>query len=315
MARRKILILAGLSGTVFILTVAAAYVGLSSGSHEGSEGVPHTTPPPEATSEPVEAHGMEHATPAAASHDEVAPHAPVEEPGHPPAPKATVPVRIEARNGPAHEVAESARNSFSPEAGLRELDKALALPHNQEQAALLHEARGELYAQLDTPDFAQARAAFEKALEMTSDDTLEEEIRHKAVQMHMQAGEDAEALKIANAQLDVHEPTRGAGFKLQLMRGELLERVGQKEQAETNYRDVFKAMEAMPDNLGVEENLSLARLAALRLTQLYRQGGRTGEMEDLANALRKQVSRMQGERQDASPTHSTSPGGEGGSGA
>jgi hypothetical protein len=297
MARRKILILAGFSGAVFILTVVAAYVGLSSGNHDSPGEGQHTAPTSEATPEHGEAHGTDHAVPLAASHDEVVPQAAVEEGGHFPVPKAPLPTKIEARTGPAHDAAESARNNLSPEAGLHELDKALALPHNQEQAALLHEARGELYAQLDPPDFTQARAAFEKALEMTSDGSLEEEIRHKAVQMHMMAGQDAEALKMANAQLDIHRPMSGSGFKLQLLKGQLLERAGETDKAESNYRAVFEAMEAVPEFLGVEENLSLARLAALRLTQLYRQGGRTDNLEEVANALRKQVGRMQGDSQ------------------
>ena len=194
-------------------------------------------------------------------------------------------------------MAESALNNISPEAGLRQIDAALALPHNQEQGALLHEARGELYAQMDSPDFAQAHAAFEKALEMTADVELEEEIRHKAVQTLMQAGQDAEALDLATTQLQTHPPSSRSGYKLQLLKGQLEERAGQIEKAEQDYRAVLEAMETPPESLDDEETLSLARLSALRLTQLYRHAGRDGDVEEVANALRKQVGRVHGDGQ------------------
>jgi tetratricopeptide (TPR) repeat protein len=204
---------------------------------------------------------------------------------------------IDARSGPANDVAESARNNISPEAGLRQLEAALALPHNQEQAALLHEARGELFAQLDPPDFAQAQTAFEKALEMTTDVALEEEIRHKAVQALMQAGQDAEALELATAQLSEHPPGSRAGYKLQLLKGQLEERAGRLAEAEREYRAVLEAMESAPESLGDEEALSLARLSVLRLTQLYRHTDRNEEVEQVAGVLRKQVARIHGDGQ------------------
>jgi len=204
---------------------------------------------------------------------------------------------IDARSGPANDVAESARNNISPEAGLRQIDAALALPHNQEQAALLHEARGELYTQLDTPDFAQAHAAFEKALEMTNDPELEEEIRYKAVQTFIQAGQDTEALELATAQLSDHPPDSRSGYKLQLLKGQLEERAGRIAEAEQDYRAVLEAMETTPENLDDEEALSLARLSALRLTQLYRHAGRDDDVEAVAGALRKQVARVHGDGQ------------------
>ncbi|MBL7645839.1 MAG: hypothetical protein JNK74_06565 [Candidatus Hydrogenedentes bacterium] len=198
-----------------------------------------------------------------------------------------------ARSGPANEVAQAALNNLSPESGLRQVETALALPHNQEQAALLHEARAELYTRMDPPDFEQARLAFEKALEMAKDPRLREEIQHEMVQMLMQAGRDPEALERAAAQVKSAPPTGGAGYKLQLLLGQLHERAGQSELAETNYRAVFDAMGGMPEGLSPEESIALSRLATLRLTHLYRAAKRDQDAEDVALALKKQVSRMQ----------------------
>lgn len=198
-----------------------------------------------------------------------------------------------ARSGPANDVARAALSNLSPEVGLRQLEAALALPHNQEQAALLHEARAELYAQCDPPDFVQAQAAFEQALEKTSDALLEEEIRYKAVQMLIQAGKNEEALNVASAQLKLQPPARGAGFKLQLLQGQLQEKAGQTALADKNYRGVLDAMGSMPEGLAPDESQSLARLAALRLTHLYRNLGREQEAEEVAAALKKQLWEMQ----------------------
>ncbi len=197
------------------------------------------------------------------------------------------------RSGPASDVAQAALNNLSPEAGLRQLEAALALPHNQEQAALLHEARAELYTQMSPPDFEQAQLAFEKALEMAVDPLLQEEIQHQMVQMLMQAGRDPEALERASARLKDAPPSGGAGYKLQLLLGQLYERAGHHDLAETNYRAVFDAMGGIPESLSPEESIALSRLATLRLTHLYRGAKRDQDAEDIALALKKQVSRMQ----------------------
>ena len=197
------------------------------------------------------------------------------------------------RSGPANDVAQAALNNLSPESGLRQVETALALPHNQEQAALLHEARAELYTRMDPPDFEQARLAFDKALEMAKDPLLLEEIQHEMVQMLMQAGRDPEALERASAQLQKTPPSGGAGYKLQLLLGQLYERAGHHDLAETNYRAVFDAMGGIPESLTPEESIALSRLATLRLTHLYRGIKRDQDAEDAAIALKKQVSRMQ----------------------
>jgi tetratricopeptide (TPR) repeat protein len=196
------------------------------------------------------------------------------------------------RSGPANDVAQAALNNLSPEVGLRQLESALALPNNQEQAALLHEARAELYTRMSPPDFEQARLAFEKALEMASDPLLREEIQHEIVQMLMQAERYPEALEQAGAHLRENPPTGGAGYKLQLLLGQLYELAGHRDLAETNYRAVFDAMGGMPEGVDPEVSITLSRLATLRLTHLYRSAKRDQDAEDVALALKKRVNQV-----------------------
>ena len=298
MLQRNSLIATGVIGGAVLVAAAVAYFGQSSVDQGSFDKGQRFTAKPGTTRENAMLLTSAHRATTADPKDAIARQADhIEEDGDPLEVKSLSHKNIEARKGPANDVAESARNNLSPEAGLRQIDAALALPHNQEQAALLHEARGELYAQLDTPDFVQAQAAFEKALEMTADAELEEEIRHKAVQTLMQAGQDAEALELAATQLREHPPGSPSGYKLQLLKGQLEERAGRVEQAEQDYRAVLEAMETVPESLGDEEALSLARLSALRLTQLYRDAGRDGDVEEVAGALRKQVARVHGDGQ------------------
>jgi tetratricopeptide (TPR) repeat protein len=267
-----------------------------------AEVAPHAESAPEAAA----AHPAEHEAVSAevAPHAESAPEAAAEHPSEHGEPRIEhsaeeAPSASTMRSGPAHDVARAALSNISPAEGLRQLEAALALPHTPEQAALLHEARGELYTQLAPPDFAQAQAAFELALEKTSDEGLEEEIRYKAVQMLMLSGNNEEAAKVARAQLDQHPPRADAGFKLQLLQGQLQERAGQSELAEKNYRSVLDAAAAKSSDLGLEASLSLARMAALRLTQFYRGQNRAPEAEAVVADLKKYIGRMRGMPEEA----------------
>lgn len=298
MLQRNSLIAGGIIGSAVLIAAIVAYFGQPSTDSGSFDKGQRFTADPGTTRENAMLLTSEHRATTADPKDAIARQADhIEDDGDSLEVKSLSHKNIDARKGPANDVAESARNNISPEAGLRQIDAALALPHNQEQGALLHEARGELYAQLNPPDFAQAQAAFDKALEMTADVELEEEIRHKAVQTLMQAGEDAEALKLATTQLKEHPPASRSGYKIQLLKGQLEERAGQMEQAEQNYRAVLEAMESEPESLDDEETLSLARLSALRLTQLYRHAGRNDDVEEVAQTLRKHVGRIHGDGQ------------------
>lgn len=195
------------------------------------------------------------------------------------------------RDGQASATARSALGSFTPEAGLRKLDEALALPQTPEQSALLHEARGQLLAQLDPPDYDGAQAAFEEALALAPDPRLDEEIAHEAVQVLIRAERGEEALKVAREQLAAHPPDGEAGYKLQLLQGQLLEQAGDFAGAEAAWRGVLQAMEPVPESLDDETALSLSRVATMRLTQMFRAQDRLEDLESVTATLKKQVAR------------------------
>lgn len=197
------------------------------------------------------------------------------------------------RSGLANDRAQAALNSYSPEAGLQQLEAALALPHDREDAALLHEAQGQLYAQLDPPDYAQSQAAFEQAVEKADDQDLKEEILYKSVQALMQAGLDEEAGAAAAAQLAERPPSGETGYKLQLLQGQLFERAGKIEAAEDAYQEVLHAVGELPPALGKDAALSLVRLAGLRLTALYRKQDRSQTADELSRNLRLRLSKME----------------------
>lgn len=99
----------------------------------------------------------------------------------------------EDRARPAREQAMEALSNPSPEAGLRSLASAMALPHDRLQAAYLHEAMGQLYAQITPPEYDKAKDAFDQARDMADDPELAQNILLKSVQVLMQGGRDDEA--------------------------------------------------------------------------------------------------------------------------
>ena len=197
------------------------------------------------------------------------------------------------RSGPAGDTARAALNNVSPEAGLRSLDAALALPNTPAQAALLHEAKGQLHAQTAPPDYGKSLESFEEAARLAEDPDIKEEIVYKTVQMLLQAGLDEEAREQAEAQLAARPPEGETGYKLQIMQGQLQERAGRPEEAEKTYQAVLAAAQEMPDHLEKEAALSLARLAGLRLTALYRRNDRRQAAEVLSKDLKRQLARME----------------------
>ena len=197
------------------------------------------------------------------------------------------------RSGPAGDLAREALGSFSPEAGLRKLDQALALPNTPEQTALLHEAKAQLHAQMSPPDYDASLAHFEQAAAATTDPELREEIVYKTAQMLIQAGRDGEARDQVDMQLTDRPPQGPVGYKLQILQGQLLEQSGRLEEAEKVYQAVLAAAQGMPAHLDKEAALSLARLAGLRLTALYRKHDRRQAADTLSQELKRQLAHMQ----------------------
>jgi tetratricopeptide (TPR) repeat protein len=201
----------------------------------------------------------------------------------------------EKREGPAHERATEALNSADPETGLKKLDAALALPHDRQQVAYLHEAMGQLYAQLDPPDYEKATAAFEEARAAAKDPVLEESILLKSVQILMQGGMDERALAALDSGFDGSEILSQTQFRLQLLRGQLAERTGNVAEAERVYLDVLDRAMAIPESLERDSSLMLIRLASLRLTKLYRAQNRGGAADLLSKDVKKQLDSLSNE--------------------
>lgn len=196
------------------------------------------------------------------------------------------------RGGPAGKTAREALNSLSPEAGLRKLEDALALPNTPEQKALLLEAQGQLYAELDPPDYEKSLASFDEAAELATDPVIQEAIVFETAQMLLQAGEEAAALRRIDAHLATGPPRSDMGYKLRLMQGQMHERAGALEEAEATYQAVLSEAGELPDYLDKETAVSLMRLAGLRLTSLYRDNDRSQAADSLARDLKRQLKAM-----------------------
>lgn len=196
------------------------------------------------------------------------------------------------RSGPAHDRAQQALNGVSPEAGIRSLTTALTMPHDPQQAAFIHEAMGQLYAQLDPPDYEKAAAAFAEARALTSDLELEQSVLLKSVQVLMQGGMNDEARAALEEGFDAENLSSETQFRLQVLRGQLEERAGRGEEAEAIYHSVLEGTLALPDALEKEVAIALARGAALHLTRLYRDYDRDQAAETLAKDLKRRFKKI-----------------------
>lgn len=198
------------------------------------------------------------------------------------------------RSGPAHDKAMEAMNSGSPESGLRMLNEALALPHDPQQAAYIQEAMGQLYAQLEPPDFEKSQAAFDEARSLAKGDPkLEQSILLKSVQVLMQQGMDDEARIQMETGFTAADLSNQTQLQLHLLQGKLEERAGHPEAAEQVYQEVLDAALALPESIDREMALDLARLAALRLTGLYRSQNRDEAADGLAQDMKRRLKAME----------------------
>tara|TARA_R110001592_G_scaffold265867_2_gene531457 strand:- start:58 stop:939 length:882 start_codon:yes stop_codon:yes gene_type:complete len=186
-----------------------------------------------------------------------------------------------------------AMHSGSPESGLSALSVAMQLPHDSEQGAYLHEAMGQLYAQLDPPDYEKAKESFEQARELAADKVFEQNVVLKSVQILMLADLDDDAREQLGTVLE-NGLTDETQFRLRLLHGQLEERAGRAEEAEAIYQEVLGSALAEPDTLDRDSALALARLAGLRLNHLYRAHDRDEAAATLTEDLKRQLKAKEG---------------------
>ncbi len=197
------------------------------------------------------------------------------------------------RSGPAHDRAQQALNGVSPEAGIRSLTSALSLPHDPQQAAYIHEAMGQLYVQLDPPDYDKAAEAFAEARALSSDPEMEQSVLLKSVQVLMQGGRNDEARQALEEGFDAEQLSSETQFRLQVLRGQLEERAGRGAEAEALYYSVLDGTLELPESLEKDVAIALARGAALHLTRLYRDYDRDQAAEALAKDLKRRFKKIE----------------------
>lgn len=197
------------------------------------------------------------------------------------------------RGGPAGETARAALNSLSAEAGLAMIEQALAEPATPDQQAILLEAQGQLYAQLAEPDYARAMESLDRAASLAPEPVLAGEIKVTAAQVLVQAGRDVEARDRLADLLDSQPPMGAAALKLQLLLGQVQERTGDLAAAERTFNDVLGAVRGQAGDMDAESAEALVRLAALRLTALYRKQDRGAEAEALTNDLKRRLNQVE----------------------
>lgn len=185
---------------------------------------------------------------------------------------------------PVEKSIRSALNTLSPEAGIARLKLALDTPHTPEEDARMHTAMGMLYAQLDPPDYAGAKQAFEQAMRAAPNPAARREALKHYAAMALNAGRAETVLPVLESALRQTAEEPAGQAPLQLLLGQIHEAAGRLEPAEQAYQRVIDT--ALGNNGAPPKPVENAvRLAALRLSRLYTTSGR----KEKAEALRERV--------------------------
>jgi len=189
---------------------------------------------------------------------------------------------------PAERLAREATNSLSPESGIDKLQQALDQPQTPEEAALLQTAIGNLYAQLEPPDYTKAQAAFDMALSTAPVLEMRQRITQQYAALLLYRGAPELARAKIQAALAEPGPVTAPGLELNLQLARIHERSGARDQAETVYKYTLE-QSAETAHADAPEMIDLMRLSSLCLVRLYRAEGRGEEADALAKQFKTRL--------------------------
>ena len=193
---------------------------------------------------------------------------------------------LEEPESPTDRLIQSAQTNLDPEAGLAQVEQALAAAHTPEETARLHTALGQIQARKMPPDLDAAAAAFETAMTTAPDIEARQRVARDAMRAYLAQGR----ADLALAQLEAirretpPSPQQPVSIEIDLLEAQLHEESGDPALATAVYLNLFETARKAdaPPGRKMEE---LLRLAAMRLARIYRAEGRDKEAEILAREL------------------------------
>ncbi len=185
---------------------------------------------------------------------------------------------------PEEKVIQAATVASSPEEGIEELRGYLATVASTAEVSQIYTALGRFHAQTDPPQLEAAEQAFATA-EAAAHSPSE---RHAARQAHAEVllrfDERERAQEVIRAGLESPDVTL-PGMQLRIMLGKIHEAAGRLQDAETCYKDCAQLALDAVESLGAPA-LDVYRAACLHLARLYRESGRSAEVEAVSRDMR-----------------------------
>lgn len=189
--------------------------------------------------------------------------------------------RVAADESRVTPAVREALNAWRPDLGLEKLegmldDDTLAPAERAEILA----AMGVLAGQLDTPDFERAARCFSQALQLDLPPAQRARIAFEDAQMLLRQGRSDEAHARLKAERD-RQPAGVRALQLDLLYATLEEQRGNSDDAEKIYAGALEQAMASGDGVDAQTE-DMLRMAALRLSRIYRDAGRGSDASTLS---------------------------------
>lgn len=193
--------------------------------------------------------------------------------------------RIGSPSSPVTEAVSSALNAWNAELGLENLRALLddASLTDAERAEVLA-AMGVLNGQKDPPDYEASERCFSDALQRELPPALRARIVGQSAQSLMAQGRFEDAYARVKAAREAYPPG-AAGLQLDLLFATLEEQRGHSDAAEQIYAAALEQAMTTPDKLDHQTD-DLLRMAALRLTRIYKDSNRSTEANTLTRRFK-----------------------------
>jgi tetratricopeptide (TPR) repeat protein len=195
--------------------------------------------------------------------------------------------RIGSPPSPVTEAVTAALNAWNAELGLEKLTALLEQDLTEEERAEVLAAMGVLNGQKSPPDHEGAERCFSQALQQDLSPALRARIVAQSVQSLMAQGRIDDAHARVKAARDQYPPGE-AGLQLDLLYASLEEQRGNRDGAEEIYAAALEKALTSVETLDRQTD-DLLRMAALRLTRIYKDSDRGAEASTLTRRFQAAI--------------------------
>ena len=180
---------------------------------------------------------------------------------------------------------QKALTASSPEAGLSQLLDDVAFDETNETDSLVYAGIAMLYTQIDSPDFDESSAYFEKAWANAKTTDQQVEVAYFESRVLLQQGKIGEVFEVLTRFENASLPASGYSLELGIIIGMAYEELNHDRDAIAAYEHTM----VQAKSVGLERSAQVSdvyRTAAYRLSQLYTNSGELEEAQRVARSAK-----------------------------